>query len=284
MKNLRARLFLATLCAQLIACGGTPPRLLPVPQEAALQLEQDGAKRYARGEFLAASARFAGAARLFTAIDDPAAARRNTLHWARAELAAGQPEAALAPLDRLSAADPSLQPDLLALRAQAQLALGQTAAARTTLTTAFAACRDCPQLSSLHLLASRLALDENRATEALTHAISAAGLLDTKKAPAETANAWRLTAEARLAMGEGIAALSAAETALDIDRQLARPEKIVRDWLLIGDARKLGAGGTPGNAREAYRRALEIALAATENRLADQARERLAGLEIKTSQ
>ncbi|PKO83779.1 MAG: hypothetical protein CVU17_06765 [Betaproteobacteria bacterium HGW-Betaproteobacteria-11] len=235
---------LVTLLAQLAACGGAPPKPLPAPLERALQFEQDGARRYARGEFPAAGARFAEAARLFTAIDDPDAALRNALHQARAELADGQAEEALGLLDRVqpvAAGLPARSSEVLPLRAQAQLALGQITAARATLTTAFAACAACPQQAGLHLLAARLALGESHAEEALTHAQTAAGLLTTDQQPTEMANAWRLQAEARLALGETTAALTAAEAALDLDRPLARPEKIARDWLLIGDAQKVGA-------------------------------------------
>lgn len=288
MKNLGSIALLAALFGLFAACGGTPPKPLPAPLERALQLEQDGARRYARGEFSIARAHFAEAARLFTAIDDQDAALRNTLHQARAELADGQAALTLARLDRLSAAGSATNLDLLSLRAQAQLALGQTAAAHATLTAAFAACTTCPQQASLHLLAARLALDEAQAKEALTHARAAAGLLNAHEQPTETANAWRLQAEARLALGETTAALIATEAALDLDRQLARPEKIARDWLLIGDIQRgkvspgthsAGDGETASTAAAmAYRHALEIARAAGEGPLAERARQSLAAI------
>jgi hypothetical protein len=53
--------------------------------------------------------------------------------------------------------------------------------------------------------------------------------------PQEPGNAWRLLAAARLAAGDPTGALAAAQAPLDIDRRLALPEKIARDWLLIGD-------------------------------------------------
>ena len=54
-------------------------------------------------------------------------------------------------------------------------------------------------------------------------------------------------------------ALPAARAALEIDRRLALPEKIARDWLLIGDIqRKIGVG----DSAEAFRHALNVANAA----------------------
>ncbi|TND03001.1 MAG: hypothetical protein FD118_1577, partial [Rhodocyclaceae bacterium] len=86
-------------------------------------------------------------------------------------------------------------------------------------------------------------------------------------------NAWRLIAAARLAGDAAGGALPAAQAALSIDRQLALPEKIARDWLLIGDIRrKVGADDTAA----AYRRALDVANAAGLVDLARQAKEALA--------
>jgi tetratricopeptide (TPR) repeat protein len=150
--------------------------------------------------------------------------------------------------------------DALLLQAQAHLALGKPAAAQKNLTAATASCAaNCPQSASLNLLQARAALVDKRAADALRHAEAALKLLQGKDEAAETGNAWRLIATARLAGDDAAGALPAAQAALDIDRQLALPEKIARDWLLIGDIqRKVGAGDTA----PAYRRALDVATAA----------------------
>ena len=58
-------------------------------------------------------------------------------------------------------------------------------------------------------------------------------------------------------------ALAAAKAALAIDRRLALPEKIARDWLLIGDAHRGSlrdkAFGAAVEASRAYQRGLDIA-------------------------
>ncbi len=244
----------------LAGCAGTPKPADPPRLRAALEAENDGAKRYARGDFSAAERRFDEAMRLYASIDDAPGRTRNRLHLARTRLAQGRAEAAL---DLLNAADPGTESgpalDSLLLKAQAQLALARDADAQQSLAAAADRCgATCPQAASLHLLRARAALAGKRPQDALAHADSALKLLRDTGEAVETGNAWRLIAAARLAGGDAAGALPAAEAALDIDRRLALPEKIARDWLLIGDIRqKVGAGDTAA----AYQRALDVATA-----------------------
>ncbi len=242
----------------LAACGSAPKVSEPILRKQAHEAEADGAKRYARGDYAGAARHFGAAGQLQQSLDDPAAAARNQLNQARAELAQGQADAALGRAQRITQADLAL--DALLLQVQANLALGRLAATQTNLVAAATACpANCPRLASLNLLQARAALVDKRAADALTHAEAALKLLQDKDEAAETGNAWRLIATARLATGDATGALPAARSALDIDRQLALPEKIARDWLLIGDIhRKLGASGTAS----AYQRALDVANAA----------------------
>ncbi|MBI5862743.1 MAG: hypothetical protein HZB64_11315 [Rhodocyclales bacterium] len=308
MKN-RHRLPAALLLLLLAACGSAPPAPQPARIEAALQIEQDGARRYARGEFVVAAPRFGEAARLFASIDDATGATRNTLHQVRAELAAGQAVTALNRLTTLHTDAPAWAIDIAQLQVQAHLALSQTDAAATALAAALEKCApQCPHTASLQLLAAHLALAKAHPQEALTHAATALQHLQNQDQAAETANAWRLTAAAQLALKNPDAALTAAQAALEIDRRLALPEKLVRDWLLIGDSRRAekpgagettdkataqqeGAGQNPArfavdalqggranntpDAVAAYQRALDIALAAGLDTLAERARQAL---------
>ncbi len=272
-------IFLAALI--LAGCGSTPnsanspadpPRL-----RAALEAESDGAKRYARGDFNVAERRFDEAMRLHASIDDAPGRTRNRLHLARTRLAQGRAEAAL---DLLNVADPGAEPgpalDTLLLKAQAQLALARDAEAQQSLTAAADRCgAACPQAASLNLLQARAALAGKRPQDALAHADAALKLLRDRGEAVETGNAWRVIAAARLAGGDTAGALPAAQAALDIDRRLALPEKIARDWLLIGDIRrKVGAGDTAA----AYQTALEVANAAALTGIAETATQALAEL------
>jgi tetratricopeptide (TPR) repeat protein len=268
-------IFLAALI--LAGCAGAPKPAGPPRLHAALEAENDGAKRYARGDFGMAERRFDEAMRLYASIDDAPGRTRNRLHLARTRLAQGRDEAAL---DLLNAAPPDAEPgpalDTLLLKAQAQLALGRDADAQQILAAATGRCgAACPQAASLNLLQARAALAGKRPQDALAHAEAALKLLRDTGEAVETGNAWRMIAATRFAAGDAAGALPAAEAALDIDRRLALPEKIAGDWLLIGDIRrKVGAGDTAA----AYQRALEVANAAHLSGIAGIATQALAGL------
>ncbi|MDP2795358.1 MAG: hypothetical protein Q8O25_14975 [Sulfurisoma sp.] len=245
----------------LAACGSTPKPADPPRLKAALEAESDGAKRYGRGDYTVAARRFDEAARIYASIDDTPGATRNRLHLARTELALGRAEAALRVLALTeSTTDSGLAPGTLLLKAQAQLALARHADAQQSLAAAAGLCAGaCPQLASLHLLQARAALADKRALDALTHAETALKLLKDRDEANEAGNAWRLIAAARLAGGDAGGALPAARAALEIDRRLALPEKIARDWLLIGDIQRRSGTDNPA---PAYRRALDVANAA----------------------
>lgn len=254
----------------LAGCGSTPKPPDPPRLRAALETESDGARRFERGDHVVAARRFDEAARIYASIDDDAGTMRNRLHLARTELAQGRAEAALLALPGRDSLDSNL------LKAQAELALNRQEAAHQSLEAAAALCpAGCPQLASLRLLQARAALTGQRAAEALAHAEVALKLLRDRNEAAETGNAWRLIAAARLALGDAAAALPAAGAALEIDRRLALPEKIARDWLLIGDIRKaLSASDTEA----AYRRALDVAQAAGLMEMVRVATQALAGV------
>lgn len=255
---MRARtLLLALLTIQLGACGGQLVAPEPHWRAEAFAAEQEGARRHARGDYEGAALSFSDAERHFVAVDDATGTQRTRRHQATSRLAAGQAEQALV----LLAATPDTDIDTLRLKAQAQLALHQPQAAKVTLTTANSLCgANCPHTVALHLLSARVALAEGRFADAVVLVEAALGTLKGSENSVEIANAYRLLAEARLLSGQAGAALADAERALTLDRQLALPEKIARDWLLIGDIRtRVGAGAT---ALQAYRQARDIAAAA----------------------
>ena len=271
----------------IAGCGGgdtKPPE--PPQRERAFAAESDAAKRYQRGEFEGALRQFTEAERLFTTIDDTEGIARNRRHLARSALHLGRPAEALARLagitenDLDTALDTAL--DTTLLRAQAHLGLVQLSEATATLQAANARCQSpCAQSVALQLLWARLALANKRPEDAARHARSAlaflAGNKDKDKDKAsddgrEAANAQRLLAEALRDSGDLAAAETAAQHALTLDRSLALPEKIARDWLLLGYIRqKVDAQSTPKSvpssapspaARQAFQQARDIALAA----------------------
>jgi tetratricopeptide (TPR) repeat protein len=241
----------------LQGCGSAPGVVEPPRLKIAHEAESAGAKNYRRGDYGLAARQFEAAVRAYAGIDDTEDAARNRLHLARAELALGHAEAAL---QVLPTSGGKLALETLLIKAQAQLALARRDEAQQNLGAATGLCAGgCPQFASLNLLQARAALADGRAPEALQRSEVALNFLQGKDEANETANAWRLIAAARLAAGDATGALPAAHTALEMDRQLALPEKIARDWLLIGDIERSKGGG---GAAEAYRRALEVADAA----------------------
>lgn len=245
------------------ACGSVPKPVEPPRLKAALEVESDGARRYQRGDFVLAERRFEEAARRFAGIDDEAGGLRNRLHLARTRLALGRADAALELLGSLPADSPR-DIEALLLKGQALLALGRVAEAGQALAAAEPRCgKDCGQLPSLKILLARTALADGRATAARLHADAALELLANDEHGQEIANAWRVLAAARLADLDPPGALAAAKAALAIDRRLALPEKIARDWLLIGDAHRGSlrdkAFGAAVEASRAYQRGLDIA-------------------------
>lgn len=246
-------------------CASEPRPVDPPRLKAALEAESEGAKRFQRGDLVVAERRFVEAVKLFASIDDDAASVRNRLHLARVRLAQGRADAALELIDALpGGAAATVEP--LLLKGQGLLALGRSADAIRVLATAEQACASpCAAGASLAILQGRAALALGEVPVALAQAERAMQLLRDRNEPQETGNALRLLAAARLAGGDP-AALLAAEAALDVDRRLAVPEKIARDWLLIGDihrsATRGNASAPPEPAAAAYRRALDVANAA----------------------
>lgn len=260
---MRAEL-LFVMALALAGCASEPRPVDPPRLKGALEAESDGAKRFQRGDFAVAERRFVEAAKLFASIDDDAGNTRNRLHLIRVRLAQGRAEAALELLGALPG-DVAVV-EVLQLKGQCLLALGRAEDATRLLAGAEQACAaPCAVGASLAILQGRATLMRGDPAAALNHAERALQLLRDRNEPNETGNAWRLLAAVRLARGEP-AALAAAESALDIDRRLALPEKIARDWLLIGDIHRQGvqgkAAGALARAATAYRKARSVAEAA----------------------
>lgn len=263
----RADLFCLQLLAMsllLVGCGSSPkpppePRLRMQAQE----VETIGARRYAQGDYSAAARHFAEGARLQLSLDDAAAASRNRLQQAQSELALGQAQLALEHASQVR--EDSLQVQALLLQVQAQLTLGRVDAVNPLLARLTTLCgsASCTERGRLLLLQARAAWAGGDVALTLGQAEAALPILRAQQEEREIANAWRLIAAARLKTADTVAALAAARTALDIDRQLALPEKIARDWLLIGDIeRRAGKAGAKSEAQSAYLRAQSVAQAA----------------------
>lgn len=257
--------WIAIIAVGLAACASEPKPVDPPLVQSALAAESEGAKRYVRGEFAVAERRFVEASRLFASIDDVDGDMRNRLHLVRTQLAQGRSEKALELLDAMRGAT-ATKLQVRILTGQAQLALARYAEADAALADAALECAGtCAAAASIAILQGRAALARAKADTASALSSRALELLGKADDANETGNAWRLRAAAMLALRDTESAMAAAQNALGIDRRLALPEKIARDWLLIGDIRRQSAGQSPTALAEvatAYRRALEVARAA----------------------
>jgi tetratricopeptide (TPR) repeat protein len=244
----------------LAGCGASPPKPPPEPRLRlqAQEVEASAARRYVQGDYSAAARHFAAAVRLHLSLDDVSAAARNRLQLAQAQLALGQAKKALEQTDLVR--EENLQVPTLLLQVQALLALNEVDAAQALLLRLDGLCgASCAERGRVRLLQARAAWSGGDAALTLTQADAALPLLRAQQEDHEVANAWRLIAAARLKLADASAAMQAAQSALDIDRQLALPEKITRDWLLIGDILRRAANPDAG---AAYRRAQSVAQAA----------------------
>ncbi len=257
--NRMGRLAVLLGCALLAACGTVAPGTEePRARVQAQEIEAQAERSLAQGDHAAAVRQFAEAARLRLSMDEREAAGRNRLRQAEAELARRQPEAALELAGTVN--DASLAEPALLLRVQANLALGRVDVARPLLNRLGRLCASgCERRGHYLLLRARMAWIDGNIQAAQRDAEAAVPALRAPQDERDLANAWRLIAAARLQTGSAASALTAAQTALELDKQLAASENIVRDWLLIGDIlRRAGKA----EAKTAYLRARSVAEAA----------------------
>lgn len=258
-----ANLALAGILVALAGCGGAPVAPEPPLRSQAFAAEQDGARRHARGDPAGAARSFAAAERQFAALDDGEGVARNRRYRARMALQLGDAEGALALADPMKE---DTEAQLIA--AQALLAGGRVPEAELRLAAAASGCGSaCPHAASIALLRARRALAAQAPAEAEAHARGGLALLlrgDATANAVELANAHRLLGDALLAAARPADAEGEIATALELDRRAANPEKIARDWLLLGDIRRRLGSDAQASARasEAYRRARAVAEAA----------------------
>jgi tetratricopeptide (TPR) repeat protein len=254
------RLWLAWLVVGVLSACTAGPKAAPEPylRTRVLEAQNAGIRQFARADYAAALPQFTQAWRLAVSLDDTAAAARNQYNVARTELAMGMAQTALSLVSEID--EPSVSVEAYMLRVQIHLSMGQWEQARSTLIQLTLSCPEaCPYAASVGLLKAHLALGLGQWQDAAHQARTVIPLLQLRQEDVELANAWRLLASAQIRQGEAEAALECAKAALALDRKLALPEKIARDWMLIADIQRVTH---PSQARESYQRALTVAQAA----------------------
>jgi tetratricopeptide (TPR) repeat protein len=255
------RSFLSAGCLiALAACSHSPPPP-PVPhlKMVAQEQEQEGTKRYAQGEMLAAQSHFAQALNTCISLDDATCADRNRIKLATASMALKQYEQAQAQLTAIQGLSFKLEAALT--QAQVDFLMRRPDQARQHLAAVDGLCDTsaCVHRGAWLYTQARLrwALLDGAQAQALLEQARAVWAQQGKEQ--ELANAWRLSAVIHLQTPALEAAKSAAQSALELDRRWANPPKIAQDWLLLGD---IDRSRDRQQARAAYQKAWAIAHAA----------------------
>lgn len=244
-------LLVLALAAALAACGSKgPAKPVNVTADRAVASTQRGGAAFARGDLGIAQAEYLAALRLYESIADTEGRAATLLSLARIESQAGRPKEALAAVQQVIAegASPGSATRVTAhgRAAGLYLEMQDTANATAQLDAASALCgAACADAAALTLLRARVALARNEPGEALRLASGVSATL--AGGSGERASALRIQAQAHAASGRHEDAIAAAQQALEIDRALGLPGRVVLDLDLLSQAHK--ARGAEAEAR-----------------------------------
>lgn len=238
--------FMAGVCFALAACAASPLPENPVLLKAR-QAENMATQAQSRGQYDRAAERWNQAALRYDALADPAGFGRATVGLSRALVDSGRRTEALANLNvSLSRAEElptDIQIELLARRGGIHLQTPETLdKAGSDLLQADALCASrCRFSAALHGLQARLAIVQGRMAEARLHVQSGVLALASQESDqrVERANLGRLSALVQMKEGQYELAYQSAEAALQIDRSLGLPDRIVMDLELLASIAKL---------------------------------------------
>lgn len=259
------------LCLVLAACASgpqTPPRIAQGISE-----NQRGLAQLAKGEDAKALAHFQQALSIAESLEDLGAMATNLLNIARTERRLGQPHAAKASLNRLLYARTPTFPRKLRLEAAYEattlaLDMNDQPAARAYLHLGEGLCgSNCHYYGQLMSLRAHLALMDGNTKGAHRDALTAVRVLREDNSPEHLA----LLAERQ--PGQAPALL---QEALLLDKKRGASRAIFKDLLVLGQAWE--SRQQPANARDFYRRALNVARADGYEIGISQAKEALAGI------
>lgn len=261
-----APVFFLVLLA-LAGCGATPPPQTDagLRHERLLELNDSGRRAAVRGDLRRAAAHYAEALRLAEEVEDFHGIAVNALNLAAIWQALGETTLAQRALDRITAAPGRFESRYVADAAgrQAQLALqaGRLDGAEQWLARADSSCQPpaCASATALLNLRGQLLLARGSVEEARGAAVRALAASRAENNREEEANALRLDGRGAARAGDAAAAAARFESALEIDRQLARPHKIAQDLLALAET-ELGRANA-GLAREYAQRALDVSRA-----------------------
>lgn len=218
------------------------------------------------GDYQNAARQYAEALRIATTLENAEAIAGNAINLSVVQQWLGRDAEARAALDAVLA-DPhtafserrKVQAELR--RAIVELSSGNLGAAAVWAGQAQQRCAatSCEYAAAILNVRAQLELDSGRAADAARLAQSAGERSRSSGSQVETANALRTLGRARHAQGEPAAALEPLKQALDIDREIGDPRKILAD--LADLSRAAEAAGDPAAAKDYKERGLAVSRA-----------------------
>ena len=263
---MKLRIAFALLCA---GCAAQPQPSVPPAQERIAAAAARGAALARVGDNAGAAARFQEALRTARSIEDADAIAANAISLSIVYQRLGHHAASRSALAMVLDGDERRFPERRVLQAELRRAILELAAREPQEAGAYAqrAWQRCQRLScelaaAILNVQSAVALAAGGAEESLRLAQAAESAARGRTDRSETANALRNIGRARSASGDAAGAIGALEQALEIDRALAEPRKILADLEEL--ARASTAKGDAQAARGYAERALAISRAARE--------------------
>ena len=251
--RLQAALALALLCA---ACGAAGPQRRR--RRRAWRMRASVAPRRRARRPCGAARRYEEALRIARSLDDADAEAVNSINLSIVYQRMGRladARAALAPVlnDQRRAFSETRRLQAELRMAIMDLAARDAVGAASWAKRARERCQalNCAQTAAILNVQAQAALESGQPAEAITLANAAADRARSQDDPSEYANALRIVGRARGALGDAPAAVQALEKALEIDRELADPRKIMagRWTAMLASPRKQAAGRNYRNAQ-----------------------------------
>jgi tetratricopeptide (TPR) repeat protein len=257
----------AGLLVLAAGCASAPaPSKNSLAQARLSEAETRAAASARSGDFPAAARHYAEALRIATSLESADAIAANAINLSIVDQWLGRETEARAALGAVLD-DPrtafserrKLQAELR--RAILELATGNIGAAAVWAGQAESRCArtNCEYAATILNVRAQVALDSGHATEAASLAQAAAERSRGSAGRAETANALRTLGRARHVQGEPAAALEPLKQALELDREIGDPRKILADLAAL--ARAAEAAGDAAAARDYKERGLAVSKA-----------------------
>jgi tetratricopeptide (TPR) repeat protein len=280
MRWLAAGLVLLTLLITA-ACGGgkatnngSGATSTSLSQSRLTQAETRAAGFTKSGDYQNAARQYAEALRIATTLENADAIARNAINLSVVSQWLGRDNDARAALDAVLADTHTAFPEGRKIQAELRRAIVELGGGNTDAATIWAgqaqqrcAATSCEYAAAILNVRAQTELDAGRPAQALTLATSAAERSGAN--PVERANALRTLGRARHAQGQHAAAMEPLKQALEIDREMGDPRKILAD--LADLSRAADAAGDAAAARDYKERGLAVSRAMNGGRSAPEA-------------